>query len=259
MCLILFSFDPAAEYPLVVLANRDEWHERPTLPAGPWEEYPYVVAGRDLQKGGTWMGVTTDGRFAAVTNYRSPEDMQAGERTRGELTVAFLAGKDDVPSYLDRVLSRSAAYAGFNLLVFDGTHMGYLSNRADDGIQSVSAGIHGISNAFLDSDWPKVSGGKKDLRALLETGTPDASWLSIMSDTRRPPDSLLPDTGLGLERERALSPRCIRLPTYGTRCSSFVSIRQDGRIEFEERTLTPEGHNGNTVRLVLGNSESSGR
>jgi len=258
VCLILFSFNPSATYPLVVLANRDEFHDRPSAPAAPWEDYPDIVAGRDLEKGGTWMGVSRQGRFAAVTNYRSPRDMKAGGRSRGELTVDFLAGQDDVSTYMTRVAAHSSAYAGFNLLIYDGQTMGYLSNRLRPGSRFVSEGLHGLSNAFLDSDWPKVSQGTKELSSLMEAGEPEPSWLSIMMDTEQASDDLLPDTGIGLEKERVLSPRFIHLPNYGTRCTSYVCIRRDGRIEFEERTHASGGGAPATMRYVFDVSGGAG-
>ena len=251
MCLILFSFDPASEYPLIVLANRDEFHRRPTARAGFWKEHPRLVAGRDLEKGGTWMGVTTSGRFAAVTNYRSPRDMQPGGRSRGDLPLAFLTGDEAALSYLAAVQDDAAAYAGFNLLVFDGQTMGYLSNRSGEGAQSVRAGVHGLSNALLDTAWPKVAGGREALQGLMASGLPAASWMRIMADTGKAADDQLPDTGIGLEKERLLSSRCIESPEYGTRCTSFVCIPRDGPIEFVERTLVPKGLESDTVRFLL--------
>lgn len=251
MCLILFAFEPSSEYPLVVLANRDEFHRRPTAQAGFWKETPGVLAGRDLEKGGTWLGVTTSGRFAAVTNYRSPRDMQPGGRSRGALPQLFLEGGMDAMSYLETVHEDAQAYAGFNLLVYDGTAMGYLSNRSGSGPQEVSPGIHGLSNALLDTDWPKVTEGREVLAELLGEGPPDPSWMHVMADTRTAADDQLPDTGIGLEKERLLSSRCIQSPDYGTRCSTFARFHKGGRIRFVERTLVPADLDPDTVSFSL--------
>jgi len=251
MCLILFKVDPEGEYPLTVLANRDEFHHRSTLQAGFWDEHPHILAGKDLEKGGTWMGVTTSGRFAAVTNYRSPMDMKAGGQSRGELPLDFLKGSMASMSYLDSILEKGDAYAGFNLLVFDGIQLGYTSNRSAQSAKSVSSGIHGLSNALLDTPWPKVTEGKAAFKEVDSQGRPNPSWLSIMADTRRASGERLPDTGIGSEKEYLLSSRCIEMDGYGTRCSSFVSIRQDGQIQFQEKTLIPSDADPDTVQFTI--------
>ncbi len=247
MCLILFSYDPDSRHPLVVLANRDEFHARETSQAGFWDDAPDVLAGRDLEKGGTWMGVTKAGRFAAVTNYRSPRDMTSGGLSRGELTADFLKGDADTMSYLEAVAARGDAYTGFNLIVFDGETMGYLSNRSGEAPSRVSPGVHGLSNALLDTEWPKVTGAKADLTALISAGSPSPDWMTILSATSEARDEDLPDTGIGLDKERMLSARCIVSDTYGTRSSSFVRIDQDGGVAFVERTLIPADRHPATV------------
>jgi uncharacterized protein with NRDE domain len=251
MCLILFKSDPRGEYPLTVLANRDEFHHRPARQADFWDEYPHILAGRDLEKGGTWMGITTGGRFAAVTNYRSPEDMTAGGQSRGELPLDFLNGAMATMPYLETVLDKGDAYAGFNLLVFDGVHLGYASNRSSQPAEIVSSGVHGLSNALLDTPWPKVTEGKAALKEVAANGRPDSSWMLIMADTRRASHDRLPDTGIGSEKEYMLSSRCIEMEGYGTRCSSFVSIRHDGQIRFQEKTLIPTHADPDTVQFTI--------
>lgn len=251
MCLILFKYEPEGVFPLTVLANRDEFYQRRTSQADFWDRKPNILAGRDLEKGGTWMGVTTEGRFAAVTNYRSLADMNAGGRSRGELPVAFLEGSMDAMSYLNAVMDRCHDYTGFNLLVFDGITLGYASNRSGKKAVVVPPGIHGLSNALLNTDWPKVSKGRAALRGAAADGDPKPSWMNILSGTEPAPDEDLPDTGIGLEKERLLSSPCIISDDYGTRCSTFVTIRRDGHILFREKTLIPEGLDPDTVEFAI--------
>jgi len=240
MCLILFSFEPDSPEPLIVLANRDEFHARPTAQAFPWDNERDMVAGQDLKSGGTWLGVSSKGRFAAVTNYRQLSDMQPGELSRGELPVSFLMSDTPAMEYLELVASAEDAYSGFNLLVYDGNELGYWSNRSGQAPSNVSPGIHGLSNALLDTSWPKVETGKQAVQELLEAGRDaDMDWMRVLSDRTQASDDALPNTGVGLEKERMLSPRCIVSPDYGTRCSSWVRIHASGRVEFEERTWIP--------------------
>ena len=240
MCLILLKWAPESDTPLTVLANRDEFHGRPSHQADFWDDHPRILGGRDEQAGGTWMAITVDGRFAAVTNYRSPSDMQSGGRSRGELPVGFLTGRDSSLAYLDTVAERGNDYAGFNLLVFDGKDLGYWSNRSDRAPSRVEPGIHGLSNALLDTPWPKVVSGKKDLERALEAGErPLDFWLDVLSSSAQAPDDQLPDTGVGLEKERVLSARCIESPGYGTRCSSLVALGRNGHVTFAEKTRFP--------------------
>lgn len=251
MCLILFHYDPEGGYPLTVMANRDEFHERKTLQAAFWDDAPNILAGRDMEKGGTWMGVSRTGRFAAVTNYRSLADMRPGGASRGDLTRLFLAGEETALDYAERVARKGGSYTGFNLLVSDGTELVYLSNRDREGPIRVSTGFHGLSNAFLDTPWPKVTEGVEALRQSVRRGDPARDWRRILADTSIAPDERLPNTGIGIEKERQLSSRCIEIAGYGTRCSSFVRIGRDGSIVFEEKTLVPAGLHPETVTFSL--------
>lgn len=251
MCLILFHYDPEGEYPLTVMANRDEFHQRRTLQAGFWDDTPQILAGRDLEKGGTWMGVSRTGRFAAVTNFRSLADMRPGGASRGDLPRRFLAGEDAASVYAARVVEAGGSFAGFNLLVFDGTELVHVSNRDSAGPTRVSPGSHGLSNALLDTPWPKVTEGVEALEHSVRHGDPAEDWRRIMADTGIAPDERLPDTGIGIEKERQLSSRCIVSPGYGTRCTSYVRVGRDGSIVFEEKTLVPAGLNPETVAYTL--------
>ena len=242
MCLILLAHRAHPLYRLVVAANRDEFYARPTAPAAFWTDAPHVLAGRDLQGGGTWMGVTRAGRFAAVTNYREVAPPPPDAPSRGELPGGFLRGDQAPEAYLRSLEVRAGAYAGFNLLVGDGEALGYLSNRG--GVARMLApGVYGVSNALLDTPWPKVERGKAGLREVLAEGgeiDPDA-LLRLLAESEPAPDALLPDTGVGRERERVLSSLFIASPGYGTRASTVLLVRHDGRARFVERTVTSDG------------------
>ncbi len=244
MCLILFGLNAHPEVPLIVAANRDEFYERPTAPAHVWPEAPHVLAGRDEKAGGTWMGVTRSGHWAAITNYRDPEAEHKDEApSRGDLVADYLKQQPDPQAYIEQVASSSERYNGFNLLV--GTPAGayYFSNR-DGSIRTLRAGIYGLSNHLLDSAWPKVERGKKTLARHLERDAPaPGPLLDLLYDTEQPVDEKLPDTGIGLAGERLLSPMFIESETYGTRASTVLMIRRDATITFAERTFnrgTPE-------------------
>ncbi len=244
MCLILFSFAPETDTPLVVLANRDEFYARDTQQAGFWDDYPDILAGRDNVAGGTWMGVHRNGRFAAVTNYRDPSEIVPDARSRGELTVNFLSGGFTSKEYLLAVQQAGDQYSGFNLIVYDSDGLGYYSNRSEQGPVSLSSGTYGLSNHLLDTPWSKVVAGKAALNKRLQESRPlDHSLLEILADTEQAPDEALPETGVGMELERILSARCIVSPEYGTRCSTLVKVSSTRSIHFIERTLVPEDLN----------------
>ncbi len=252
MCLILFAHAPAGDPAVVVAANRDEFFERPTAVAQRWRDDPRIVGGRDLRSGGTWLGVTRDGRFAAVTNHREPGVVGPGERSRGELVTEFLTSDLTPNDYLDGVQARGGAYAGFGLLVGRPGEMAYLSNRGA-GPRAVDPGVHGLSNHLLDTPWPKVRLGRQRLQRLLAR-TPGerpttAELLGLLDDRGRADDRELPDTGVGLERERALSPSFVMLGDYGTRCSTAIVVGADGRIEFHERSFDGEGRRSGDVSM----------
>jgi uncharacterized protein with NRDE domain len=243
MCLILLANDAHPRYRLVVAANRDEFYARPTAPAAWWDDAGDVLGGRDLRGGGSWLGVTRAGRWAALTNYRD----RAGERkdapSRGELVGDFLRGADSPAEYLDRLRSRAARYNGFNLLVGDVDSVFWLSNRAADqrrGAQRVAPGVHGLSNHLLDTPWPKVVRGTSALRGLLgEADLAPGALLDLLLDRTVAADHQLPDTGVGVELERALSTLFIATPGYGTRASTALLIDRDGRALFVERGHAP--------------------
>jgi len=237
MCLILFAHRVHPAYPLVVAANRDEWFRRPTAPAGFWPDAPEVLAGRDLEQQGTWLGVTRAGRFAALTNYRDPGANRPDAPSRGTLVSAFLRSRIPPGEYLEHLRRDASRYNGFSLLVGDFSELLYFSNR--DGASRLTPGIHGISNHLLDTPWPKVARGKQALEALVAEGRDPSpeELLALLASRSRPPDESLPETGVGLEWERVLSPLFIESPSYGTRCSTVVLIDRDGMVTFVERVF----------------------
>lgn len=233
MCLIALAFRVHPGLPLVVAANRDEWRDRPTAPLAFWLDAPEILAGRDLAAGGTWMGVTRGGRFAAVTNYRDPSERRSMPRSRGSLvTDALLA--DDPEAFL-RSLGPNE-YAGFNLLVGDAHRLFYYGSR-EGTFREVSPGAHALSNHLLDEPWPKVLRAREAV-----DGTPDDERLfAMLSDSVAAPDAELPDTGVGIEWERRLSPALIAGVDYGTRSSTVLRLDAAGSIRMEERTRDAAG------------------
>lgn len=237
MCLILVAWQTHPDYPLVVAANRDEFHARPSAPLGRWVEAPQIIAGRDLEAGGTWLGITEGGRFAAVTNVREPGQPK-GARSRGELTADFLRGSANPADYAAAIDDR--AYSGFNLLLADREQLCYRSNR-DGAARVLPPGIYGVSNHLLDTPWPKLETAKAGFAGAL-AALPDTSGLfAILADREIVPDGRLPATGVALEWERLLSAIFVCSPTYGTRASTVLVRHADGRIAAEERSFAPDG------------------
>ena len=237
MCLILFARDSHPDYRLVLAANRDEFHDRPTAPAAFWEDDPRILAGRDLKVGGTWFGITATGRLAAITNYRDPAAHRPNAPSRGLLVSGFLRGAMPADAYLAELAAHGPAYNGFNLICGTPEGLWHYSNRGGPPTP-ISPGIHGLSNRLLDTPWPKVSQGTAALAKLLQHDRIDpAELFAILADRTPAPDHLLPDTGVGLERERILSPLHIASPDYGTRSATVLLVGRDGWVEFTEQTF----------------------
>lgn len=239
MCVIYFALNVHPDYPLVLLANRDEFYDRPTSPAHSWEDHPNVFAGRDLVAGGTWLGITGSGRIAAVTNYREP-GAPRGWRSRGDLVSEFLKGFASTEDYLAEVTARSNDYSGFNLLVGEieptRCDLGYFSNRGG-GARKLESGVYGLSNHLLDTPWPKVVNGKNRLERILAKPFDKQSLFRLLADEALAPDADLPDTGIGYEKEKALSAIFIKTPVYGTRCSTVVTFPSSLPPGLEERVF----------------------
>lgn len=241
MCLIGIAYGMHPRFPLLVAANRDEFHERPADPARFWPDSPALLAGRDRRGGGTWLGLSLAGRFAAVTNFREPASPTTGPRSRGELVAQFLEGDQPAGAFARRVTADGAGYGGFGLLVMDRDSMWFASNRVDSPVP-VPAGVHGLSNRALNSPWPKVERMRAELARQTAAPRPDIRrLLPALRDTTRAPDHDLPDTGVGLERERLLSAPFIVNDTYGTRCSTLLLVDADGRCTFREDGYTAAG------------------
>lgn len=230
MCLIVFRWQPGAAVPLQVWANRDEFLARPASATAFWPDAPQVLAGRDLAAGGSWMGVTRRGRFAALTNYRDP-GLAGGRRSRGELVSEFLRGEEVPETYARRVAARVADYGGFSLLVGDGLSL-WATGSHGQPPRAVPDGWHGLSNAALDVPWPKSERLLAAARAL-PADAPAEAHLALLADDTPAPDDALPDTGVGLAMERMLSPVCIRSPGYGTRNSTWLWVGEH-EIVWEE-------------------------
>lgn len=237
MCFIVFAYQVHPAYRLIAVANRDEFYERPTSPVAFWEDAPQVLAGRDLKEGGTWMGITRGGKFAAITNYRDPGAFKTGALSRGLLVSDFLTGSESAAAYVEKISRQARKYNGFNLLCGDHKDLFVYSNRGETA--RLEAGLYGLSNHLLDSPWPKVIKGKKALSAALMKKGPDleAALFKILSDRKIAPDDKLPSTGIGLEWERLLSSIFIASPTYGTRSSTLLLIGKNRRVKLVERVF----------------------
>lgn len=242
MCLILIASQVSKQWPLVVLGNRDEFYSRPTAPLAVWEEDPGVMAGKDLQSGGTWMGVHRNGRWAAVTNFREPDSSPGAAKSRGWLVRDFLLGNWFARDYLEKIADEAEEYAGFHLLAGDRQGLWHFSNR-QTGLSELPPGFYGVSNGRFNADWPKARNGKQRLADLLEA----ADWqvvdaFQLMADESRAPDAQLPATGVPLEWERALSAIFIVTPVYGTRSTSIYRVAKNGQASFSERHFTRPPH-----------------
>ena len=240
MCLIALAWKARPDLPLVVAANRDEWRERPTQPAHWWPDHPQVFAGRDLEAGGTWMGVTRAGRFAAVTNFRDPSDKRSTARSRGTLVTDYLLGTQAPEVFLSALAPHARDYNGFNLVLGDGASLWYFGSREGQA-RAIEPGIHALSNHLLDEPWPKVVRARLAMQEALRDKDPSARLFAALGDGQGAPDDALPDTGVGLAWERRLASPLITGADYGTRSSTVVAFSRSGNIEFEERTLSPEG------------------
>jgi uncharacterized protein with NRDE domain len=237
MCLILFAYKVHPAYPLIVAANRDEYYERPSSPAEFWKETSQVLAGRDLKEGGTWLGLTREGKFAAITNYRDPASVKNDAPSRGKLIKNYLAGSQSATAYIKKIAGKSGLYNGFNLICADGKDMFVYSNRGD--LQKLTPGIYGLSNRLLDSPWTKVVRGKKALAAALNKKGADleAALFALLADRTIAPDNELPSTGISLELERLLSAPFVVSPGYGTRSSALLAITKNKWVKFVEKVF----------------------
>ena len=243
MCLIVFAWQVIPSVPLVAAANRDEFYQRATAPAANWPEYPQIYAGRDLQAGGSWMGITQASdscsfpRFAAITNIRAPAEHIDNAPSRGHLVSDYLASCMTPQAYIDSIRETAAAYNGFNLVVGDRDTLIWYSNKGDNDPRNgkpLEPGVYGLSNALLDAPWPKVVKTKAQFASLLCLGAPDDAFFEMLSDTTPAPDQRLPETGVPLDLERTLSAVRIEAPGYGTRTSTVVKLYADASATLQE-------------------------
>ncbi len=235
MCLIFLSYKQNKEYPLIILANRDEFYKRPTLPANYWQENTNILAGKDLEGGGTWMGITKNGYMAMLTNYRDIANIKPNAPTRGKLVSDYLQGEFNPKEYLLALSKTGNRYNGYSLIVGSFNDPWYYSNYGNK-IAQLGTGLYGLSNALLNSNWPKVETGKAALTPLLSQSSLDKEALfEAMANQQIANDNMLPKTGLSLEKERALSSRFINVEGYGTRCTTLIMVDKMGNVNFTER------------------------
>ena len=247
MCLILFAYHIHPDYPLVLAANRDEYYRRPTRPLEFWPDAQDILAGRDLEAKGTWLGIARNGRLAALTNLRTTSVPLTDAPSRGDLVRGFLAGTDSPETYLRRIKTIGHRYNGFNLIVGNSRHLFYCSNQGT-AFHRFIPGVYGISTCLLGTEWPKIVKGKASLSDRISGGTaPRAEDLfQILEDRAFPPDKDIPSTGLDRNWERTLSPLFIESGAYGTRSSSVILVGRTGRVTFAERTFR-KGKSGSSV------------
>jgi uncharacterized protein with NRDE domain len=236
MCLIVFANNILDDYKLIFAANRDEFYNRPSEQAEFWNDYPDLLAGKDLQAGGTWLGITKQGRFAAITNFRDLKNHRNDAPSRGNLTLDFLVSDITPEKYYNRLKPELNNYNGFNLILGYVDDLFYFSNKTDR-LKKLEPGIHGISNAILDTPWPKVEKSKRQLKHVIEQQNIHP-WeiLNLLDDTSPAKDEELPDTGVGLELERMLSSIFIKSEKYGTRSSTIVTVDKNNNVKFVEKT-----------------------
>lgn len=239
MCLIFISLDQHPRYKLLVAGNRDEFYDRPTQPAAYWPDFPGILGGRDLEAGGTWLGVTTGGKISMLTNYRDPQNIDPSAPTRGRLVADYLEGSQTAAAYLEAVNASGIRYNGFNLLSGDADELYYYSNY-HRFVQKVQPGFYGLSNKFIDTPWPKVVNGKQKIGPAFSRTTidPEEIFRLLYDDSTAPPDQL-PDTGLARDMELALSAMFIKTGNYGSRCSTIVAVDRDDNWSFWERSYHP--------------------
>ncbi|WP_428908217.1 NRDE family protein [Niallia sp. Krafla_26] len=251
MCLILFAYNVHPTYKLIVAANRDEFYNRSTAAAHFWEDVPEILAGRDLEKQGTWMGVSKKGLFSALTNYRNPLETIEGKRSRGELVANALKYSGEIKGYMNSLSSQREQYPGYNLLAGDLNELFYYSNISNH-LEKLTPGIYGVSNHLLNTDWPKVRKGKEGLAQCINRRNDDylvENLFTVLKHSEPFPDELLPKTGVSLEWERRLSSLFIHSKDYGTR-SSTVLLMSNQHIQYVERIyLNGENHKEQTYMI----------
>lgn len=236
MCLLTFAYQTHKNFPLIIVANRDEFYERPTAAADFWEDFPTILAGRDLRMRGSWLGITTTGRFAAITNFRDPSRPETGQISRGAIVNNFLTSEQSSTQFIETLQKNKDLYAGFNVLLYDGDSLQHYNNIFDEHT-IVPAGVHSLSNASFNTPWPKAQFAQQALQHRIEQEALQTNELiSLLANDAIANDEQLPNTGVGIYLERALSAPFVKLSNYGTRCSTAVTFSKEGSIHFLERT-----------------------
>lgn len=239
MCLVNFHFQNHPKYKLIVVANRDEFYERPTKPAHYWEDEPNILAGRDLLQMGTWLGISKKGRFAAITNYRDPSLPETGRYSRGEIIRHFLTNGTEPDIFMEELIKERENYGGYNVILGDPNGLYHYNNVLDES-KDINAGTHSLSNHSLNTPWPKVVKGRTRLNEYIQTNQEEVSidmLFNLVTDRSTADDGELPHTGVGVEMERLLSPMFIKIPNYGTRSSTVLLVDKEDRVTFVERTF----------------------
>jgi len=241
MCLIIFSFKESEEKPLVVCANRDEFYSRQTTSLDIWTDKPDIIAGRDLKAGGTWMGINKKtGKFAAITNYRDLKLVKENVKSRGDIVSNFLENGSLLSEFIETLKKEKDQYNGYNLIFGNKDSLFYYSN-INDNLKEIEPGLHGVSNHFLDTPWPKLVKAKQIFKKNFYSNNLKNKCFNLLSDKEFFPEKDLPETGMGLEWEKLLSPIFIKSDIYGTRSSSFIAFHENGNIDISEKAYIEEG------------------
>lgn len=242
MCLINFAYKQHTNYPFILVGNRDEFYQRPTQQLHWWDDFPQILAGRDLKDSGTWMGMTNDGKFAALTNYRDPKHIKTDAPSRGKLLVTYLSGEMTLQAFHNHIKTTGAEYNGFNLLYGNMESMFYYANT-NDRWHELTPGIYALSNAYLDTPWPKTLNSKNHFLKTIEAPVIDTEMLfPVLNDKTLAPDDALPATGVPFEVEKKLSAMFIQMEQYGTRLTSSIIIDNNGKVDYAEKSYIPSGN-----------------
>lgn len=253
MCLVVLAWDCHPRYRLILAANRDEFHDRPAAPLAWWQDAPALLGGRDLAAGGTWLGVDRRGRVGVITNFRDPSTFRPEAHSRGALIPRFLGGSAAATEFAAGLAEEAAALSGFSLLLCDGRNLAYAANQPAAQARTLEAGIYGLSNHALDTPWPKLALTRERFAAAIESGRLEPGpLLRLLRDRRPAPDEALPDTGIGLDRERLLSSPFIVSERYGTRCTTVVLVDRDGGVRVEECRYGRKGEPTGRTAVAFG-------
>ena len=252
MCILFIAQRQRKDYPLIIAANRDEFHARPTQSSHIWSSHPPIFAGKDLQAGGTWMGVTRSGRIAALTNIRKPDSENPQARSRGELVVRYLLSQSSDSAFTHELTQQANQFNGYNLLFGTWQKLQVFNNHREQ-VESVSDGVHGLSNASFNAPWPKVSRGVGALTEYCNNAInlEEEALFALLKDSTQAPDELLPSTGIEQAWEKRLSPIFIQSPEYGTRSSTLLLVKRDGSASWTERTFNREGEQINQANALF--------